>query len=94
VPAAADAPLAASLVVAAALLLFHVATAHAAAGPPGRAADRASVTRLAGRSALVLVGTGAVWLVAAAAEGVVVPPAVLGAALLAAGALPLLTLRR
>jgi hypothetical protein len=95
VVAATDEPLSGSIVVAAALLVFHVATAHAAAGPPGRTTDRASVLRLAGRSALVLAATTALWLVAMAAEGrVVVPPVVLGAALLTAGAVPLLGVRR
>lgn len=95
VAVAEDAPRSASPLVAGALLVFHLATAHAAAGPPGRVADPGSVLRLVRGAAPVLAATFALCLVAVAAEDrVVVPPVVLGAALLAVAGVPLLVSRR
>lgn len=82
-------PLGPTLVVALALLVFHAATGHAALGPRGRDDDvvvvRAVVRRTSVVAGLTLLLAA---LAAAATDRVVVPPAVLGLALIAAGALP------
>lgn len=93
--AATDAPLAGSLLVAVALLACHLATAHAAAGPPGRVAEPATWLRLLGTALPLVAATVAVFAVSLAADGrVVVPTVALAAALLAAAALPWLAVRR
>jgi hypothetical protein len=84
-----------SLPAAACLLAFHLATAHAAAGPEGRSVDPAVVRRLAASAAAVLAGVAGLWLGALAVVGRADVPAVLSAAaLLAVGALPWLADRR
>lgn len=78
-----------TVVVALALLVFHVAVGHAALGPPGRADDRAVLRGVVGRTALVGALTVGLAAVAAATTGRVdVPTGVLVLALLATGALP------
>ncbi|MCX6401645.1 MAG: hypothetical protein NTX33_17165 [Propionibacteriales bacterium] len=78
-----------TLVVALALLVFHIATGHAAIGPRGRDDDvevvRAVVRRTTTVAGLTLVLAA---IAAAASDRVVVPAAVLGLALVAAGSLP------
>jgi hypothetical protein len=84
-----DVRLGPTVVVALALLVFHVAAGHAALGPPGRDDDRAVLRGVVARIAQV----GALTVVLAAVAGVAtgrvdVPPVALGIALLATGALP------
>lgn len=84
-----DVRLGPTLVVALALLAFHVAAAHTATGPPGRDDDSAVLRGVVARTAQV----GALTIVLAALAGVTTgrvdtPPSALGLALLAVGALP------
>ena len=84
-----------ALLVAGCGLVFHVALAHAAAGPPGAAPTRAVVGQLARRCAVVLLMTAALAVVVEAAEEWGEPPAVLVAITLAlVGVLPWLAARR
>ncbi|KAA1425609.1 hypothetical protein [Nocardioides antri] len=84
-----------TFVVACCGLVFHLALAHAAAGPRGCAPSAAVVGRLAARCGGLLAVTGAVAVVAAAAEEWGEPPVVLVALTLAlAGALPWLVVWR
>lgn len=78
-----------TVVVALALLVFHVAVGHAALGPPGRADDRGVLGRAVIRTALIGAFTIGLAAVAAGTTGRVdVPAGVLALALLATGALP------
>lgn len=78
-----------AFVVAACGLVFHVALAHAAAGPPGCGPTLAVVGRLAARCTGVLLATGGVAAVVTAAEDWGEPPAlVVGFTLALVGALP------
>lgn len=82
-------PIGPTLVVALALLVFHVATGHAAIGPRGRDDDVDVIRGVVRRTALVAGLTLVLAAIAAAAsDRVVVPAAVLGLALIAAGSLP------
>lgn len=84
-----------SLLVAACALAFHVALAHAAAGPSGCAPASAVVGRLASRCGLVLAATAGVALVVDVAEEWGEPPSlVVGITLGLVGALPWLAARR
>jgi hypothetical protein len=84
-----------ALVVSCCGLVFHVALAHAAAGPTGFAPTRTAVRRLAVRCGAVLLVTGGVAAVAEAAEEWGEPPAlVVGLTLALVGALPWLYIRR
>ncbi|MDZ5622976.1 hypothetical protein [Nocardioides bizhenqiangii] len=84
-----------ALVVGCCGLVFHVALAHAAAGPPGFAPTRAVVGRLALRCAGVLLATGGVAAVVEVAEEGGEPPVVVVAITLAlVGALPWVAVRR
>jgi hypothetical protein len=77
------------LVVAGCGLVFHVALAHAAAGPSGFGPTRAAVRRLTARCAALLLFTGGVAAVVEVAEGWGEPPAmVVGVTLALVGALP------
>ncbi len=76
-------------------LVFHVALAHAAAGPSGCGPTRAVVRRLATRCAGVLAATAALAVVVEVAEEGGDPPAlVVGVTLALVGALPWLAARR
>ena len=78
-----------TLVVALGLLVFHVAAGHAALGPQGRDDDGAVLRGVVTRTAAVGALTVVLGAVADVTTGRVdVPPAGLGLALLAAGALP------
>ncbi|KAA1418611.1 hypothetical protein F0U44_08920 [Nocardioides humilatus] len=83
-----------ALLVAACGLVFHVALAHAAAGPPGCAPTTAVVARLAVRCAVVLLVTAAIALVVEVAEEWGEPPTlIVGGTLAIVGALPWLAVR-
>lgn len=76
-------------------LVFHLALAHAAAGPRGCAPSAAVVGRLAARCGWLLAVTGAVALVTGVGEEWGEPPAIVVALTLAlAGALPWLAAAR
>lgn len=82
-------------VVALALLVFHVATTHAATGPAGRDVAGRVVLAALGRTAAVGLGTLAVGLGAATTTGRVdVPALVLALALAAVAALAVATTRQ
>ncbi len=84
-----------ALLVACCGLVFHVALAHAAAGPSGCAPTRAVVTQLAGRCGVVLLMTAGLATVVEVAEEWGEPPAlVVGLTLALVGALPWLAARR
>ena len=84
-----------SLLVAACALVFHVALAHAAAGPSGCAPTALVIGRLALRCGVVLAITAAVALVVDVAEEWGEPPSlVVGLTLASVGALPWLAARR
>ena len=77
------------LLVAACLLTFHVALAHAAAGPAGCAPTWGVVRRLGGRcSAVLLVAAGLALVVEVAEDGGEPPAVVVGVTLALVGALP------
>lgn len=76
-------------------VVFHLALAHAAAGPPGCVPSRAVAARLAMRCGWLLLATGALALVVEGAEDWREPPTlVVGVTLALAGALPWLAARR
>lgn len=75
------------LLVALALLVLHATTAAAAVGPPGRVAELPVVVAALGRTAGVGAATVGVGVLALAADGRVVVPGAVGAALLAVAAL-------
>jgi hypothetical protein len=84
-----------ALLVASCGLVFHVALAHAAAGPSGCAPTWATVRGLAARCGVVLLVTAGVALVVEVAEEWGEPPALLvGITLALVGALPWLAARR
>jgi hypothetical protein len=84
-----------ALVVSCCGLVFHVALAHAAAGPSGSAPTWGVVRRLVGRSAAVLLFTCGVAALVEVAEEWGEPPAlVVGITLVLVGALPWLAARR
>lgn len=84
-----------ALVVSCCGLVFHVALAHAAAGPAGAGPTRAVVGRLAMRCTAVLLFTAGVAAVVEVAEEWGEPPAlVVGITLALVGALPWLAVRR
>ncbi|RHW27954.1 hypothetical protein D0Z08_06625 [Nocardioides immobilis] len=84
-----------ALLVATCGLVFHVALAHAAAGPPGATPTWAVVRQLAGRCGLVLLVTTGLAVVVEVAEEWGEPPAVLvGITLALIGILPWLAARR
>ena len=84
-----------TLVVAGCGLVFHVALAHAAAGPSGFGPTRAAVRRLTARCAALLLFTGGVAAVVEVADEWDDSPALVVAATLAlVGTLPWLAARR
>lgn len=84
-----------ALLVASCGLVFHLALAHAAAGPTGCAPTWPTVGRLARRCAIVLLVTVSLAVVVDAAEAWGEPPALLvGITLALAGALPWIAARR
>ncbi len=84
-----------ALVVACCCLVFHVALAHAAAGPSGFGSTRAVVRRLATRCGAVLLVTAGVAAVAGVAKEWGEPPAlVVGITLALVGAAPWFAARR
>ena len=84
-----------ALVVSCCGLVFHVALAHAAAGPTGFGPTWAVVGRLATRCVAVLLATsGLAAVVVVAEEGGEPPAVVVGITLALVGALPWLAVRR
>ncbi|HWJ08666.1 MAG TPA: hypothetical protein VNS46_04775 [Nocardioides sp.] len=82
------------LVVAVALLVFHVTTAYAALGPRGRTAGGRVARDVVSRTAPIGAATLAVGVLAAAAEGADVVPGAVVVALLALAGLAWLTTRQ
>lgn len=82
------------LVVAIAFLVFHATTAHAALGPPGRAADPRVVRGVVSRTTPIGAASLAVGVLAIAAEGADVVPGAVVVALLALAGLAWLTTRQ
>lgn len=79
----------ATLLVAACFLVFHVATAHAAAGPPGCRPSAVVVGSLVARTGGLMAITAGVAAAAAPVDEVVgTPPVLVAAALVAVAALP------
>lgn len=88
-------PVSATLAVAACLLGFHVAIAHAAAGPPGCEPSGAVVRSLLGRTAGVLVITAGLAVIALLVDDVSgAPPVLVAVTLVAVAALPWLVSTR